>query len=35
MWARFCSSGRGSKSSSDDLSAKAWVRSWITLAPAP
>jgi hypothetical protein len=27
--------GRGSMSSSDDFSAKACVRSWMTLAPAP
>ena len=35
MRARFCRFGRGSIRQSDDLSAKAWVRSWITLAPAP
>jgi hypothetical protein len=29
------SSGRGSSRISDDLSAKASVRSWITLAPSP
>ena len=29
------SSGRGSSSHSDDFSANACVRSWITLAPSP
>ena len=28
-------SGRGSMSQSEDLSAKACVRSWMTLAPSP
>ena len=29
------SDGRGSRNSSDDLSANASVRSWMTLAPSP
>ena len=28
-------SGRGSISHSEDFTAKAWVRSWMTLAPSP
>ena len=35
MRARVWRLGRGSKRHSDDLSAKACVRSWMTLAPAP
>src|SRR6185369_13473902 len=27
--------GRGSTSQTDDFNAKAWLRSWITLAPSP
>ena len=35
MRTMLASSGRGSSSHIDDLSATAWVRSWITLAPSP
>ena len=35
MRARFWRVGRGSMRQSEDLSAKACVRSWMTLAPAP
>ena len=35
MRARLPRAGRGSKRQSEDLSAKEWVRSWMTLAPAP